>query len=112
MESFSHVLLAKVSLDRVDEFLRDAELLDIFASTEIGTSLDEEEESDDRIGFRNATFVWSNMEGDGSLTSASRNFKLRIARELLFKRGGINLIVGPTYVFVYLQSRRVDLNFS
>lgn len=61
--------------------------MDIFA--------DEHQSSDDEIGFRGATFVWSsNVEG--SLTPSKRNFSLKIEEELLFKRGHINLIIGPT----------------
>lgn len=88
-----------MSLDRVNGFVHDAELLDTFAKGSPGTTItleESEEELDNRIGFRNATFSWSNMEGDGSLTPSSRNFRLHIGQELLFKRGGINLIVGPT----------------
>jgi len=50
---------------------------------------------EDSMGFRNATFSWSN-ESDGSVTSSGRNFVLRIEDEVLFKKGGINLIIGPT----------------
>lgn len=49
----------------------------------------------DQIGFRNATFSWSN-DTDGTLTPSRRNFRLRIEDELLFRRGEINLIIGPT----------------
>lgn len=47
-----------------------------------------------KIGFRDATFAWSN--DDGALSPSRRNFRLRIEQELVFKRGGINLIIGPT----------------
>ena len=49
----------------------------------------------DLIGFRNATFSWS-KDTDGTLTPSRRNFRLRVEEELLFKRGAINLVVGPT----------------
>jgi ABC-type multidrug transport system fused ATPase/permease subunit len=49
----------------------------------------------DDIGFSNATFSWSN-DSDGSRTPNQRQFLLQIPEPLLFKRGGFNLIVGPT----------------
>ena len=49
----------------------------------------------DLIGFRNATFSWS-IDTDGTLTPSRRNYRLRVEDELLFKRGAINLIIGPT----------------
>jgi ABC-type multidrug transport system fused ATPase/permease subunit len=51
--------------------------------------------NDDAIGFRDATFAWSN-DVDGSLTPSKRKFVLRIEDELIFKHDCINLIVGPT----------------
>lgn len=47
------------------------------------------------IGFNKATFTWSNAE-DGSLTPSRRRFALRIEDQLTFRRGCVNLIVGPT----------------
>ena len=46
-----------------------------------------------RIGFHNATFLWS---ADAETSSAKRRFTLKIEEELQFKKGTINLIVGPT----------------
>ncbi|KZT18101.1 hypothetical protein NEOLEDRAFT_1152799 [Neolentinus lepideus HHB14362 ss-1] len=89
---------AKVSLDRVDEFLKKTELLDSFsdsapvlAALSIAPNGD-----DDAIGFKDATFSWSAEEVSGSLTPAKRSFRLRIEDELLFKKGCINLVIGPT----------------
>lgn len=49
------------------------------------------------IGFREASFTWS-ATNDGSVTPgpSRRNFTFRVEDELIFKRGHINLIVGPT----------------
>ena len=49
------------------------------------------------IGIRDAAFTWSS-DNDGSLTPGKnrRNFTLRITDEVTFKKGAINLIVGPT----------------
>lgn len=47
------------------------------------------------IGFHHATFAWSN-DSDGSVTPSGRRFALRIEDELKFKKGKINLVIGPT----------------
>ena len=49
------------------------------------------------IGIRGASFTWSN-DNDGALTPGPnrRNFTLRIEAEVAFRRGRINLVVGPT----------------
>lgn len=72
------------------------ELLDSFSEKEEMDLLSVETQSnDDKIGFRDATFTWSN-DADGSLTPSKRKFALRVEGELLFERGHINLIIGPT----------------
>ena len=88
-------LLAKVSLDRVTEFLQKTELLDSFADKPSQVDdIPTEIECDD-IGFNNATFTWS-VEHDGTSTPSQRTFRLHISGEQLFKRDCINLIIGPT----------------
>ncbi|KAF7304266.1 hypothetical protein HMN09_00827900 [Mycena chlorophos] len=86
----------KVSLDRVDEFLSQTELLDSFAKEAVVEAMDEP--PSDLIGFQDAHFTWSRdapSEADGTATP-SRRFVLKVPGELLFKRGAINLVVGPT----------------
>ncbi|KAJ7675294.1 hypothetical protein B0H17DRAFT_1207802 [Mycena rosella] len=83
---------AKVSLDRINAFLHNTELLDAF--TDAKGAVEAQEESPD-IGFRDASFTWSN-DSDGSATPSPDRFALRIDDELLFKRGCINLVLGPT----------------
>ncbi|KDR83115.1 hypothetical protein GALMADRAFT_238938 [Galerina marginata CBS 339.88] len=98
----SQIIQGKVSLDRVNEFLQHTELLDKFSKAEapfhelLEVPDGDRGDADSEIGFRNATFAWSVEDNDGSLTPSSRNFRLRIDGELLFKRNGINMIVGPT----------------
>jgi ABC-type siderophore export system fused ATPase/permease subunit len=76
--------------------IQQTELLDNFTEKETLNLTEEMNTSDDeKIGFRNVTFAWSN-DTDGSLTPSKRNFALRIHDELLFSRGHINLIIGPT----------------
>jgi len=51
----------------------------------------------DVIGFQDASFTWSSDDvDDGVFAPSSRKFTLRVDGELLFKRGCINLIIGPT----------------
>ncbi|KAF4617299.1 hypothetical protein D9613_006273 [Agrocybe pediades] len=104
---FSQVVRGKVSLDRLNNFLKETELLDqftddsendIITGSNSGTAGQVNvEDHDGTIGFRNATFTWSNDESnDGSHTPSSRVFRLRINGSLTFKKGSINLIIGPT----------------
>ena len=86
----------KVSLERFSSFLQDTELLDSFSEQKVGTLSDMQHEVDDRIGFNNAVFAWSNEAGDGTQTPSSRAFRLRVEGNLTFKRNCINLIIGPT----------------
>ncbi|KAH7905737.1 P-loop containing nucleoside triphosphate hydrolase protein, partial [Hygrophoropsis aurantiaca] len=90
------VVQAKVSLDRLNNFLLETELLDEFSQTEQEEHLfTQREDLADVIGFRNAVFSWSD-DTDGALTPSKRRFTLHIGEELFFERGHINLIVGPT----------------
>ncbi|KAH8997804.1 hypothetical protein EDB86DRAFT_2828663 [Lactarius hatsudake] len=91
---------ARVSLDRVNDFLHHTELLDQFADVEKGSKrvmpTDASHFDKGVIGFQNASFTWSNDHADGTLTPSRRRFTLRVHGELLFKRGCFNLIIGPT----------------
>lgn len=84
----------KVSLDRVNDFLKKSELLDAFDEKPAPVLFPTDPSEDERIGFRNATFSWS-KETDGS-ESRSQQFKFKIDGEVIFQRGRINLVVGPT----------------
>ena len=51
------------------------------------------------IGFRNASFSWANSTGGSAAPTPGtgrRNFNLRIDGDLFFRKGKINLIIGPT----------------
>nr|GAT43358.1 ATP-binding cassette transporter [Mycena chlorophos] len=90
---------AKVSLERVDEFLRNTELLDSIAKDPETAIEVLDEPPNDIIGFREARFSWAAAaptEVDGTATPSGRNFVLHVPGELIFKRGAINLVVGPT----------------
>nr|GAT43190.1 ATP-binding cassette transporter [Mycena chlorophos] len=92
----NNLINGKVSLDRVDDFLKNTELLDEFSPDNTVRLFAAEAATDsEEIGFRNATFSWY-TESDGALSRSQRQFQLRIPDEVLFKRGKINLVVGPT----------------
>ena len=90
-------MAAKVSLERISEFLRDTELLDEFDEAEKLNqdveTLRSGPEDPDVIGFSHASFAWAKIDGS---TTPSRNFTLSIDDQLIFKRGSLNLIIGPT----------------
>ena len=97
------IVQAKVSLDRISDFLNKTELLDEFAEKDAAAAeavVPPRTVESDVIGIRGASFTWSN-DNDGSRTPGTpgpnrRNFTLRIEDEVTFRRGRINLIVGPT----------------
>ncbi|KAG8882432.1 hypothetical protein FRB97_008247, partial [Tulasnella sp. 331] len=93
------ILGAKVSIDRIDDFLNETDLLDRFAGPEIASVLPATKDAD-RIGFRNASFVWQTDSGStgpsGATTPFGRNFQLQVDGDVFFKRGKLNLILGPT----------------
>ncbi|KAL4243414.1 ATP-binding cassette transporter C [Abortiporus biennis] len=87
---------ARVSLDRINDFLHNTELLDqhsdpIQEVTEESTSIE-----NDIIGIREASFTWSKETDVPSADSNQRGFVLRIDKEVIFKKGKINLVVGQT----------------
>ncbi|KAJ7148957.1 hypothetical protein C8R43DRAFT_1088261 [Mycena crocata] len=90
----NQMVTGKVSLDRVNAFLKKTELLDSFDEKETPDLFPADQSADERIGFRNATFSWS-KDTDGTL-SRQRQFMLKIDEEVIFQRGRINLVVGPT----------------
>jgi hypothetical protein len=90
-------LSAKVSLDRMTEFLQKTELLDSFADKPSQVDILTTVECED-MGFNNATFSWSvgSPDHDGSSMPSRRTFRLHVSGKQLFKRDCINLIIGPT----------------
>ncbi|KZP30958.1 P-loop containing nucleoside triphosphate hydrolase protein [Athelia psychrophila] len=88
----------KVSLDRVNAFLNDTELLDAFSGgNQDNQALDFDFESDehDEIGFGDAIFTWTEAS-DGTVTPSRHDFSLRLESNLVFKRGALNMVIGPT----------------
>ncbi|KAF9500349.1 P-loop containing nucleoside triphosphate hydrolase protein [Pleurotus eryngii] len=91
------VIKGKISLDRVNEFLHKTELLDSFADD--GELSAPEAPAPTVVGsqdviIRDASFTW---DAEKPVPGKSRrNFILKIDGEVLFKRNGINAILGPT----------------
>lgn len=51
---------------------------------------------DPSIGFVDANFSWTGNNSGGAMTPVVQQFQLRLEGEVFFKRGGLNLVVGPT----------------
>ncbi|KAJ6578766.1 multidrug resistance-associated ABC transporter [Mycena vulgaris] len=92
ISSWTQFITSKVSLDRMDAFLRNTELLDVYSADQ---RVEVPPANQDDIGFRNATFSWSNAPVDSTSAPSARKFTLQID-DLVFKKGCINLIIGQT----------------
>ncbi|KAI0373549.1 multidrug resistance-associated ABC transporter [Pilatotrama ljubarskyi] len=98
----------RVSIDRINSFLHEArtELLDEFAATNDRAPAPPEyvrpSHDEDVLGIKRTSFTWTydaepqTPASTASSERQSRKYVLNIDGELLFKRGRINLIVGPT----------------
>jgi ABC-type multidrug transport system fused ATPase/permease subunit len=83
--AFSSSQLTRPQTELLDQYSDDAAVSDASA---LHTN---------ELGLANATFAWSKERAtDGALTPSRQVFRLRIEEPLVFKRGAINLIVGPT----------------
>ncbi|KAI9056609.1 P-loop containing nucleoside triphosphate hydrolase protein [Trametes sanguinea] len=97
------LIQAKVSLERISDFLRNTELIDEFERVRDGDTAQIwanaiPEDRKGVIGIRHASFTWS-KDGASSRTpggTSKRTFVLTIDKELVFQRGKMNLIIGPT----------------
>ncbi|KZT36419.1 hypothetical protein SISSUDRAFT_1049930 [Sistotremastrum suecicum HHB10207 ss-3] len=85
------LLQAKVSMDRIGEFLNNGELYDTPASIPAATDITDQESP----YIRDAAFTWDKPLASPT-ASKTRRFRLQIEGELAFKTGRINLICGPT----------------
>ncbi|KAJ7768239.1 multidrug resistance-associated ABC transporter [Mycena metata] len=90
--SITQLMTGKVSLDRVDDFLNETELLDRYSegNSNAGSCPDP-----GSIGIHNAKFTWSVPGADGTSTPGGRNFALQID-DLIFQRGCLNVVLGAT----------------
>ncbi|KAJ7705435.1 P-loop containing nucleoside triphosphate hydrolase protein [Mycena rosella] len=96
--SITQLMTGKVSLDRVDDFLRNTELLDQHSESTSEVALLGCPDPNSIIGFHECHFTWSDTsDHDGVSTPGGRDFVLHIDH-LVFQRGCLNLILGPTAV--------------
>ncbi|EMC96893.1 hypothetical protein BAUCODRAFT_106032 [Baudoinia panamericana UAMH 10762] len=79
----AHVQESKVSVDRVEEYLNEAET-DKYKQLEAD---EKDEEGQPLIGFDRATFSWGGKDAD--------DFKM-IDLDMQFKVGQLNVVIGPT----------------
>lgn len=89
----------RVSLNRLNDFFTETELLDGFEEADLTLSIPHHQGLDEGvIGFKNATFTWSpeSSPTGASTPSSSSQFRLSVPGDLQFKKGKINLIIGPT----------------
>ncbi|PPR03510.1 hypothetical protein CVT24_006998 [Panaeolus cyanescens] len=96
---FAQTITGKVSLERVQDFLRNTDLLDEFddKALEQNRASEAQLDQDQRntvIGFKDAVFTWD--VPNGQETPSSKMFRLQINDVLFFKKNCINLVVGPT----------------
>ncbi|KAH7318162.1 multidrug resistance-associated protein [Stachybotrys elegans] len=88
-DMFAHVQEAKVSIDRVEEFLKEEETEKY---EQLG--LDNVDENGvKRIGFKKASFIWGGR--DTVAEDGSRAFRL-LDLDVDFQIGKLNIIAGPT----------------
>ncbi|KAJ8084456.1 hypothetical protein PM082_003226 [Marasmius tenuissimus] len=94
-EIMTATIAGKVSLDRVSDFLKNTELLDLYENKALDREFFIPSDRTEDIGFRNAIFTWS-RNAEGTLTPSKRRFVLKIEDELIFKKGRVNLVLGET----------------
>ncbi|KAG7091560.1 hypothetical protein E1B28_010587 [Marasmius oreades] len=98
----TRLIVAKVSLDRVDDFLVGTELLDAYTPN-ITYRENQDVVPRDEIAIHEALFTWTaevsteSAAAQSSPSETERRFVLKVDQETLrFKKGCLNLIVGPT----------------
>ncbi|GJJ15115.1 hypothetical protein Clacol_009390 [Clathrus columnatus] len=84
--------ILNVSLSRIDNFLKDTEVLDRLVDDK---SISRRALPEEVIGFRNASFVWG-KEDNKIPAGEGRKFQLTIHGDLFFRHGQLNLAIGPT----------------
>ncbi|KAG7086727.1 hypothetical protein E1B28_002661 [Marasmius oreades] len=95
VRTLGNSVVAKVSLERINDFLTETELLDHFDPTP--KSYPNTQPPQDDIAIHEALFTWSTEVQPSGSPSSDRRFVLAVDQETLtFKQNGFNLIVGPT----------------
>ncbi|TDL15052.1 P-loop containing nucleoside triphosphate hydrolase protein [Rickenella mellea] len=90
------VLRIKVSMDRFNEFFHETELLDNSSATDKDSVIASPAPNPDVIGFNACTFSWTDINKSQPVKPATRIFRLHFEGDMIFKSGGVNLILGPT----------------
>ncbi|KAL0950642.1 hypothetical protein HGRIS_007430 [Hohenbuehelia grisea] len=97
---------AKVSLDRLDDYLNNTTLLDEFAGRQLESQLESRywglsssspctpPDRGNSPGFKDSVFSWSSTTSEASTPQS--DFRLRIEGEVLFPHGQLSIVVGPT----------------
>jgi len=85
-----------VSLKRIQDFLQGTEVLDRYDNAVQIQEVLETPSTNEAVGFHNAVFAWSKEDHSGMLTPSSRQFRLRVDDTVVFQRGALNLVMGPT----------------
>ncbi|KAJ6581164.1 hypothetical protein B0H19DRAFT_1060820 [Mycena capillaripes] len=101
---FSSITVFDLLSDTINQ-VRTTELLDTFAEEESSSF---GSETDERIGFGNATFFWAKATDDSDMSS-QRTFLLKIEEEPVFERGRINLVVPLDKVPQYLNYQTAEV---
>ncbi|KAI0746563.1 P-loop containing nucleoside triphosphate hydrolase protein [Daedaleopsis nitida] len=98
------IIQANVAVERLQEFLEKTELIDEFTAPEdpdtaMILSSTVPDAYKDSIAIRQASFTWANDSALVAVTpggTRKRTFVLRVEDEVLFRRGKLNIVVGPT----------------
>ncbi|KAI0758967.1 P-loop containing nucleoside triphosphate hydrolase protein [Fomes fomentarius] len=104
--SIPPLVQSNVALERIQDFLYNTELIDEYteqleAPADTGESFASSvpEEYRDALGIRRAAFSWANDSATQAVTPGGtrrRTFLLQVDDEVIFRRGKLNLVVGPT----------------
>ncbi|KLO18945.1 P-loop containing nucleoside triphosphate hydrolase protein [Schizopora paradoxa] len=92
------LLKVKVAYDRFNEFINGTKMLDVYSTEE---KIDEQTLLDpvgelEEVGFKECTFTWDDPTDRSERSRRERRFKLKFSEKLVFEKGCVNIIVGPT----------------
>lgn len=90
----SAYVTAGVSLSRLNQFLRESDMIDEYSQGQratVSTPEKIEAENNGLVRFKDATFAWGEDTGNKNII----NFRLRVP-DVTFVKGKVNLITGPT----------------
>ncbi|KIJ68811.1 hypothetical protein HYDPIDRAFT_81693, partial [Hydnomerulius pinastri MD-312] len=91
--SIPRLIQGRVALDRINGFLSNNDVVSGTTGSEGDSSCVSGDS--EKIGFSSAVFTWA-KSNSGSQTPRQGRFMLSVDDELVFQRGELNLITGPT----------------